>query len=357
MKLLYLIEDYSVKGGAERIISQKANALAAQGHEVTIVSVYHDERPLSYPLADGVRYICLDVPFAKSPLHRFYTLYISWRRLNKTLRELQPDVIFFTMVIGALLLPLIKTRARRIYESHSARAFTPYHRFFGWMERRADAIVCLTADDAREYSHAKATVTVIPNFVEISSEQQPDYTVHRAIAVGRLEEPKGFDRLIDAWKKVSQQHADWQLDIYGEGSLKDQLQAQIDALGLHDVVTLCGCDDHILDRYAEHSLSVSSSRYEGLPMTLIEAASYGLPIVSFDFKYGAREVVEQAKNGLLVPQGDVDALAEALSRLLSSEELRREYGQTGSRLVQRFSKETVMRQWTDLLHLEESNAL
>lgn len=349
MKLLYLIEDYSVKGGAERIISLKANELAAQGHEVTVVSVYHDERPQSYPLDDGVRYVCLDVPFAKSPLHRFYTLYIIWQRLNKTLRELQPDVVFFTMVIGALLLPLVKTHARRVYESHAVRSFTPYHRFFGWMERRADAIVCLTAGDAREYAHAKSPVIVIPNFIESPSPCLPDYAAQRAIAVGRLEEVKGFDRLIDAWKIVSQSHADWHLDIYGEGSLKDPLQAQIDRLGLHGTVTLCGRNDHILERYAEHSLSVSSSRYEGLPMTLMEAASCGLPIVSFDFKYGAREVVEQEKNGLLVPQGDVVALADTLSRMLSSEELRRKYGQTGRDIAKRFSKETVMRQWTELL--------
>lgn len=349
MKLLYLIEDYSVKGGAERIISLKANEFAARSHEVTVVSVYHDNRPLSYPLADGVRFVSLDVPMAKSPLHRPYTLYITWQRLNKTLRELQPDVVFFTMVIGALLLPLVKTHARRIYESHSARAFTPYHRFFGWMERSADAIVCLTADDAREYGHAKAPVRVIPNFVDTHSTRQPDYTAHRAIAVGRLEEAKGFDRLIDVWKNISRLHPDWRLDVYGDGSQRDALQAQIDALQLHGIVTLCGRDNNILDRYAEHSLSVSSSRYEGLPMTLLEAASCGLPIVTFDFRYGARESVEQGENGLLVPQDDVEALAEALSRLLSSEELRRKYGQKSREMAQRFSKEAVMRQWMELI--------
>lgn len=349
MKLLYLIEDFSVKGGAERIISLKANALCSMGHEVTIVSVYHDERPPSYPLAEGVSLVSLDVPFARSPLHRLSTLFTIWRRLNRVLKQQNPDIVFFTMVVGALLLPFVNTRASRVYESHSARPFTPYHRLFGLMERRANAVVCLTGDDAREWRHCKHPAMVITNFVEDHSAIRPDYSVKRAIAVGRLEYEKGFDVLIRAWKRVSEHFADWTLDIYGEGSERDKLQAQIDAAGLQGVVTLCGRDENIFDRYAEHSVGISSSRYEGLNLTLVEAASCSLPLVSTRFKYGVHDIITDGKNGFISDLGDDEDLAKAIMRLLSSESLRREMGVANREVAMRFSKEVIMRQWEELI--------
>lgn len=356
MKIAYLIEDFAVKGGAERIVAQKACRLAADyGHDVTIVSVYRDDRPPAYPL-HGVRLIYLDVPFAARErglagklLSRTRVLVQAAARFNRAMDRLRPDIIFFTMSLGALMLPLYRGKARRIYESHLVKAFTPYSRFFAPMERRAEAVVCLTVGDAKEYRHARKTL-VIPNFIEPASANAVNYAVRRAIAVGRLEHAKGFDRLIRCWKKAVKGCPGWRLDIYGEGSLRETLLRQIKDEGLEGCVTLCGRTERIMETYPRYSLHLMSSRYEGLPMTLMEAQAAGLPSVTFDYKYGARDIVKDGLTGLLVPQDDERAFTADMERMMSSEELRRQYGTEAAKSARRFSPHETMEQWERLIN-------
>lgn len=356
MKIVYLIEDFSVKGGAERVISNKANYMSACfGYDVTIVSIMVDSRPQSYPLDNRVKLISLNVPFAvkdKGPavkmLSRINTLIKASTRFNRLMNKIQPDIIFFTMSLGALILPLYTGKARKIYESHLARRFTPYHQMFLPMELMADAVVCLTTGDAAEYRRAR-NMEIIPNFIENPTHYVSDYSVKRAMAVGRLEYAKGFDILIDCWKSVKSRHPEWSLDIFGEGSLHSELQKQIDQLGLTGKITLRGKVDDINNEYAFHSLHLMSSRYEGLPMTLIEAQACGLPSVAFDFNYGARDIINDGVSGILVKQGDTEAFINAMNRMMSSEKLREDYGKAAKSVILKFSRDEIMRQWKSLL--------
>lgn len=356
MKIAYVIEDFYVGGGVERIVSEKANTLSAElGHDVTLITVYRDGRTRSYPLSPGVRLIDLDVPMAArsgNPVlrlfHRAATLARAVSRLNRAVRAVQPDIIFFATTLGALLLPLCRTGARRIFESHSSRRFTPYGRLFFLTERAADGIVCLTGEDARHFGRA-GKVVVIPNFISRPSAFVADYGVRRAVAVGRLEHVKGFDRLISCWAEAVRECPGWRLDIYGEGPLRGELQRLIDSSGLGGSVTLCGRSEQMMLAYTRYSLQLVSSRYEGLPMTLIEAQSCGLPAVTFDFEYGARDIVSDGCNGILVPQDDTSSFVRAACRLMSSEPLRREYGERARLTYDRFSKERVMKEWRALI--------
>ena len=356
MRIVYIIEDFSIKGGAERIVSEKASTLADDyGHEVTIVSIYKDKRPPSYPVAANVKIISLDIPFpnhegnaVKRLINRFSTLIHTVKKLNATLAIIKPDATFFTMVVGALALPFAKNAGKRIYESHSARKFTPFHNFFFMMERHADTVVCLTEDDAQEYRHAKHCV-VIPNFIEEPCHTVKDYSKKSAIAVGRLEEVKGFDRLIKMWKTIALAHPDWHLDIYGDGTEKDRLQERINKYNLSDKITLCGRSDNIQERYAEHSLHVMSSRYEGLGMVMIEANACGLPSVSFNFEYGASDILKDGENGLLVPQNDREMFIKAVEQLMDNENLRATMGKKAAIMAHRYYKENIIEKWNRLL--------
>lgn len=357
MKIIYTIEDISVKGGAEKIITQKANSLATEyGHDVLIVSIFQDERPVSYPLAKGVRLISLNIPFvAKNSnaicknINRIRMLLCLIKRFQKVADAEQPDIIFFTLGLGALLLPFCHTQAKKVYESHLARQFTPYHRLFYPMERCADTIVCLTHGDAQNYKRAKH-VCVIPNFIEQPKHSVADYSCKKAIAVGRLEDQKGFDILIDCWRRVAEQHPDWHLDIYGEGPHHDKLQEQIDLLRLNDHITLCGRSNSIMYVYPEYSLHIMSSRYEGQPMTLIEAQACGLASVVFDFKFGASDIVRNGHNGIIVPQGDNKAFCEALCSMMNSEDKRKEYGHNALEMGKQYFKNNVFSKWIEFIN-------
>lgn len=357
MRIIYTIEDISVKGGAENIITQKANHFATEyGHDVLIVSIYKDERPASYPLAKGVRLISLNIPFiAKNSnaicknINRIRMLLCLLKRFQKVVDAEQPDIIFFTLSLGALLLPFCRTRAKKVYESHSARQFTPYHSLFYPMERSADAIVCLTHGDAQNYKKTKH-VCVIPNFIEQPKRSVVDYGRKKAIAVGRLEDPKGFDILIDCWKRVAEQHPDWHLDIYGEGPRHNDLQQQIDRLQLNEQITLCGRTNNIMEAYPEYSLHIMSSRYEGQGITLIEAQACGLPSVVFNFKFGAADIVRNGHNGIIVPQNDCKAFSEALCKMMSSEDMRKEYGLNALEVGRQYFKDNVFGKWVELIN-------
>ena len=356
MNIVYVVEDFSENGGVERIVSQKANTLCCQyHHKVNIVSIYQDYRPMLYPLEKSVEIIQLNVPFAQKGKSQIVTLFsristlaIAARRLNQTIKALNPDIIFFTTTLGAILLPLCKTNAKKIYESHLAKMFTPYHKLFFLTEKEANAIVCLTQGDAKEYNMAKK-VEVIPNFIERHIYNVIDYSVKKAIAVGRLEYQKGFDILINCWQTIAGKHPDWHLDIYGEGSLRDDLQSQINRLGLSNHITLCGRSNNIMEVYTRYSLHIMSSRYEGQPMTLIEAQSCGLPSVVTDFKYGASDIVKNNFNGLIVKQNDHKALADAINTMMSSEALRRQYGTNALSVGKQYYKENVFNKWLSLI--------
>lgn len=357
MKIIYVIEDFSIKGGAERIISEKANFLESNyEHEVTIVSIYHDERPQSYELNKNIKLISLDVNFTdnkgsfiKRNINRTATLLTTIKRFNKVVNDIKPDIIFFTMIIGALILPFCKTKAKRVYESHLARPFTLYQKMFIFMERKADTIVCLTQEDAMNYRKAK-DVCIIPNFIKDISLHVKDYSIKRAIAVGRLEHQKGFDMLIDCWKEVAKAHPDWQLDIYGEGSLHEELQRQITRCGLEGRVVLRGRCENMTEAYTGHSLHIMSSRYEGQPMTLIEAQACGLPSVVFNFNYGAKDIVSNGYNGIIVPQNDLNALSGAIVQMAGDEALRAKYGANARLTADRFNRDRIMEKWRQLIN-------
>lgn len=356
MNIVYIIEDYSENGGVERIVSMKANTLFQQyHHQVTLISIYDDSRPQQYALDSGITFIQLHVPLAQKAnnpitkcLSRIHTLLLATHRLNQTIKHINPDVIFFTTTLGALLLPFCHTKAKKIYESHLARSFNPYHSLFSLMERKADTIVCLTHDDAKEYVLSKK-VCVIPNFINIPKVKVIDYGSKRAIAVGRLEQQKGFDRLIECWHEVAKQYPDWQLDIYGDGSQRHALEDKITQLQLHQQIRLCGRGKNMMEIYPNYSLHLMSSHYEGQGIVLIEAQACGLPSVTFDFQYGASDIIRNEENGIIVKQDDTKAFTKAICKMMDSEQLRYDYGQKAQVMATQYSKTNIFNKWVSLL--------
>ena len=357
MNIIYVIEDYSENGGVERIVSDKANTLSTQyHHNVTLISVYRDNRKEQFKLDDGINLIHLDVPFAKRTnnsiirlISRLYTIFIAILRLNKVIKGLHPDLIFFTTTLGAILLPFCHTKARKIYESHLARKFNPFNKLFFLTELRAERIVCLTSGDAKEYKYAKR-VDIIPNYINNIKSHVEDYSVKKAIAVGRLEYQKGFDILIDCWKEIAKLYPDWKLDIYGEGSCREELQRQINSLQLVDKVKLCGRNNNIIEIYPQYSLHLMTSRYEGLPMTLIEAQACGLSSVVFNYEYGASDIIINEYNGILVEQGKCKYYIEAIMKMMSSKELRKEYGTNAISISKQYYRENIINKWIQIIN-------
>jgi glycosyltransferase involved in cell wall biosynthesis len=213
---------------------------------------------------------------------------------------------------------------------------------------RLDALVVLTEQDARGYAErlpAPPTIAVIPNAARNLGCTQAGLKGTTVLAAGRLTHQKGFDLLIRAFARVAAEQPDWRLRICGGGHERAPLQELIDQLGLHGVVTLTGPVKDLGAEMGRASLFVLSSRFEGFPLTLVEAMSVGLGVVSFDCPTGPGDVIDDHRNGVLVPVGDVEGLATAMLELITDDALRRRLGEAAALTAHDYTLDAVGARW------------
>lgn len=344
MKLLYVIEHISTVGGLERIIIDKMNALAAEdGFEVMLMTIWQDENPPAFPLDKRVKQVCLGVKRPKSGLGWLAAIPRVLYIYNNKVRAIGPDAVVHFRAMGAMLAAFSSWKGFTVFEAHTARQHSNRKWLYPLMERRVDAVVCLTKGDAANYTRAKR-VEVIPNFVG-TLPNPPCERGRRCLFVGRLCPEKDPLRLVSLWKSIVARHPDWQLDICGEGELETEVRAEVERMGIGDSVVLHGQVSDIAGMYAKSAMLLLCSRTEGLPMVLIEAMRSGLPVVSTDCQYGPADIIRNGENGFLVPQDDDDAFAGAVSALIEDGQLRERMGRNARDTSARYSKHNVIEIW------------
>lgn len=215
-----------------------------------------------------------------------------------------------------------------------------------------DALVVLTELDVERYSkllNGQVPLVRIPNTVREMGGPKADLEAKTVLAAGRLTGQKGFDMLIEAYAQVAPDHPDWRLRICGRGDLRDKLQGMIDERGLSDVVELPGPSSALGDDMARASTFVLSSRFEGFPLVLLEAMSKALAIVAFDCPTGPRDIVDDHRNGILVPAMDVDRLATGIREMIENPELRRRCGPAAAETAHSYTMDVIGPRWDALL--------
>jgi glycosyltransferase involved in cell wall biosynthesis len=285
-------------------------------------------------------------------------------QLVRKLRELASGVVIgtrpaYNLVAARLAPPGVVTVGveNMNFHSHRRRLAREMRREF----RRFDAVVVLTAEDARDY-HAELNgsptrIEQIPNALPELGGGTAALEEKAVVAAGRLTGQKGFDLLIRAFARVARERPDWQLRIYGDGRQREKLERLIADLGLDGSVRLMGATSHIGEELARGSVFALSSRFEGFGMVLVEAMSKGLPVVSFDCPRGPSEIVDDGVDGVLVPNGDVDAFASALLALIDDEERRRALGAAGLEKSKSYEIGPIGARWETLLtELQESHS-
>ena len=209
-----------------------------------------------------------------------------------------------------------------------------------------DEFIVLTKEDKENWHNKK--IKIIPNFINNISKKVSECNSKKIISVGRLEHQKGYDILIDVWNIISKKYPDWILEIYGNGSERENLQNKINKLRLEKSFLLKGAEKNIQEKYLESSIYVMSSRFEGMPMVLLEAMTYGLPIISFDCPCGPKDIIKDNEDGFLVEFGNIEQMAEKIEKLISDEEKRKLFGKNARKNVERFSADTIMKEWKEL---------
>ncbi len=335
-------------GGAERVLALLAPALAARGHEVSLVTLADADTDF-YDVAAPVRRVGLGVlePGRRPPLLR------GPSRLRRWLRREQPDVavsfilkmnLVTLLAVAGLGVPVIVSeRVDRLYPTAA-----PLRMLRRTLYPRAATLVVQTDAAARSFAGLAARLRTIPNPVPVAPDAPgaagPD-DPPLLLGVGRLHEQKGFDLLLRAFASLPPELAPWRLELHGEGPRRAELTALAGELGVADRVALPGRTTEIDDVYRRASLFVLSSRWEGFPNVLVEAMARGLPCVSFACPSGPDEIIRDGEDGILVPDGAVEALAGALARAMTSPELRAHLAAAAPAVAERFSVEAVTDRW------------
>lgn len=365
MKVVFLMDQLYLHGGAERILSQKINYLIAHyGYEVHLVTSEQHGKKAVYELHPNVQWHDLGINYVRGKSYFSAVNLIKIGRHFLTLKNLigkiKPDVVISVSYSpDQYFLPFVHRRIPKFREFHFSRySYTPT----GMLAKlesayeKYQAIVVLNADEAVFYP--KHNTVVIPNFTTF--EPKPIEAKEKTIiAAGRIAPVKQFDKLIAIWSQLANRFPDWELKIFGDGDpeIREVLQQQILALGIQRNTQLLPATDAIHQEMQRASVYAMTSVNECFPMVLLEAQACGLPIISYDCPTGPRHIVGDGQNGMLVKSDDENAFVEQLERLLSDANLRTAMAQHAKASVTRFSQQTVMEQWHRLIQNKVKNGI
>ena len=371
-------------GGLQRVVHNLAQELSRCGHHVRLVALNHHADQVTYisdPLYETVTIYQTREPKPLPKTSRLRRLSPRRRRyearrqrvradaverLNAQFRSVPDGIVICAQIHAMAWVAQADTRHLRVIgQSHeqyeASRGWTPSsrgitRRYEGIMRHYADIDLfqLLTDVDARKFEKdGLNNVAVMHNPLSFYPPQPAQLTAKTVVTVGRYDPQKNQKALIAAFAIVAEQHPDWSLELWGNGPLKDALAEQIAGLGLAATVRLMGPTDDVQSVLLRSSVFALSSDFEGLPVVLCEAMACGVPCVSVNCGPGIAEIIRDGEDGLLVPLGEVGALAAGIVRLIEDEPLRHSMGERARQNIQRFSVPEVMRQWDAVFDMVE----
>jgi glycosyltransferase involved in cell wall biosynthesis len=382
-------------GGAERVLIETANAIAARGHRVEILTHERNLRPPFFPLRFGVIATNLRTPdavrgrlrlrfdewreerYLKVSSYEFprnYLIWLSkhgsfWRRLERYINLHKPDVAIAFLPSAIVALGMIRPEypLRRIASLHNVPERdlcdparwdpNPLDRERRMSSLREHDAITVLQPEFRDWfpPDLQPKISIIPNVVhQMSAARRNRYDRQKTVlSVGRLASVKRHDMLIDAWSRIAGEFPDWTLKIFGKGPLTMELATQIEDLGLADQVRLMGHTANIHKEYLTASVLAHPAEHEGWGLAASEALAAGLPVIGFAECPGINHLVRHEINGLLVDgenEQGAEALAGALSRLMRDEALRAKFGSAAPDTVREYDPEKVYDLWERILH-------
>lgn len=351
-KICFVTANLNNDGGTERVGIELANYLALKGYKVVFVNITGGDKPF-FDLHSSIKNISL---FNSSGRILYRTPLIIYK-LRKILKSEKVDVVIDIEAMKTLFtLPaVIGLKIKHICWEHLnfknvghpgrriARQLAALH---------CDYIVTLTERDKNNWLNGTkhhSQVVVIPNPLPFKPQYITRDKVNKTVlAVGRLGYVKGYDLLLEAWTQVVDIMPDWHLIILGEGEERENLERIISDKNIKDSVSLPGRSSDVTSYYINSDILCLSSRFEGLPMVLIEALAYGLPVVSFDCENGPAEILSDT-GSTLVPQGNINQLALSLVDMMKDDELRKSVSFKSVNKSREYEPSKIVNKWVDLI--------
>lgn len=360
MSAVFVIDTLAARGGMERATTEVASGLARRGHRVHLIALRGQGS--AYEVHPSIEVTCLNLAQGDLNVKTMAVPFV--RALRRQFRRIRPGaVVAVDTYLSLYAYPAaLGLRARRIGWEHfnysvdfnmNTRRLSRHLAAYGGHE-----VVTLTATDEQLWRAAspgaRATLRHIVNPLPFAPRRPNPYSPGRrtVLAAGWLNGRKGFDLLLRAWAQVEPHLPDWQLRIVGEGPLEADLRAQAAGLGL-ERVQWAGTIQDMEAEYLRAGVFCLSSRQEGLPMVLIESQACGVPAVAFDCPTGPAELLAPG-GGVLVENGNVDALAASLREVMASPERRLDLSAAAYDASTRYDPERVLDEWESLLRAPTS---
>lgn len=348
-----IINDMTRSAGTERAVANLANNLSGNGgYKVEILSLYSAEGNSFYELNPTIEVVHFNHKVSGSLFLRFFDTFSAFFKLKKYIKKRNQIVIgtIHSINIQLAVLKLLQKENIFIGCEHigydAAKSLTKIAR--NLLYRFLDAVVVLTEADYNKYKQ-RTKCFVIPNQISFLPETPSSCENKSMLAIGRLTEQKGFDLLLNIIDPVLKKHKDWKLIIIGEGEMYDQLQSFIQEKELGNQVSIERFTKNVQDKFLTSSIYLMTSRFEGLPMVLLEAKACGLPVISYDCPTGPREIVKE-DDGFLIPMNESSEFQLNLLKLIENESLRMNMGVNARKNIDEFKAGPIFLKWESLFN-------
>lgn len=357
--ICFLVGNLNNPGGTERVTTLVANGLSEKNFNISILNIVNGCSPF-FKLHDSIKTSRIH-NFEKNIMVNFF--YTIWKIRNYVISQKIDTLIVVDSISCIFTVPaLIGLNIKHICWEHFNFNVDLGVKYRNWgrilAAKYCDNVVTLTNRDRELWLEGirsdkmKAKLVTIPNpnpyeNLNVSSYSEREKVV---IAVGRLTSQKGFDLLIKAWAKLSEQDNEWILKIIGNGEDKESLELLAKEHNVYSSIKFIPATKNIESFYKQASIFCLSSRYEGFGMVILEAQAFGLPVVSFDCNCGPSDLIQHGKNGYLVPCEDFDELSKNLAKLMSlSKDDFMDYSNDAYLNANKFNIDKLLNLWLDIV--------
>ena len=347
------------RGGSERVMSNIASFLSGRGHRVILVTQY--EYPDEYVVDPKVRRIILENTENGSGLFSRLTGFIRrFSELRKVWKKEEPDVIL-SFIGKNNIMAVISSAGLGIPVAVSVRSDPAAEYDSPGLKRAAFAVfkkaaaVIVMTRRSREFfpAYLQQRLIVLPNPISeefLTDKASGQVRSGRIVAVGRVDENKHHRRMIDAFCTIADEFPETTLTVYGSGELLEPLREYASSLPVSDRIFLPGQTDDIRGSISGASLFLLCSDFEGIPNALLEAMALGIPCISTNCPCGGpADIIEDGRNGLLIPVGDEKALTEAMRRVLGSKELSDAFSKEALKVREKYEPAKILSMWEKTL--------
>lgn len=347
MRIMFCLGSLGI-GGAERVITNLANTFVKNNEVAIVVSTPKDE---IYKLDKKIKYEVIDSLTEKNKIRKVFN---RVKRTEKIIDEFKPDIIIAFLPEPSIRISMLRKKIKTPVilsvrddpkvDYKKWKLFIPMKLFF----KNADAFVFQTEEQRQFFDkdiQKKSIIIFNPINSNFICEPFSGERKKVIVSAGRLMPQKNQKLLIDAFSFVNKKHPDYELHIYGEGTLRGELQKQIDGLKLSDYVFLDGLTSNLKEKIYDASMFVLSSKHEGLPNALLEAMALGTPCVTTKFSGGGAEaIIKNNINGLLV-DNDINQLSEGINYFIENKEQAIKCGFEASKEMKQYTQEAITDQW------------